>query len=270
MSPPPPDRALGAPAWDARWPQLPSSYALSWLWPQASGTSSALRAVLHWGLRAGQARACRGNIGSKAAWAVQHSGGTTPLPWGTKEPRYHLLRAVCDSAPRPPGAAGPRQRSRPRPATRLCPGPQPAAPGKGAPLVAPLQPEREAGVPVGATPGPVPFQRPAQRGHLPSGPGWAAGRAPRAAGPSGHRLSRACRGLGSGGPCPFWRRPSRGRRTLALPLPLDVVTRGLYFQRSVRLADESVGEDGPPPATLSKRLVVQGTRGAALPTVTPL
>ena len=41
--------------------------------------------------------------------------------------------------------------------------------------MAPLQPEREEDVPVGAAPGPVPFQRPAQGGHVPSGPGRAAG-----------------------------------------------------------------------------------------------
>lgn len=41
--------------------------------------------------------------------------------------------------------------------------------------MAPLQPEREAGVPVGAAPDPVPFQHPAQGGHVPSGPGRAAG-----------------------------------------------------------------------------------------------
>lgn len=89
-SPPPLNRALGAPAWGTRRPWLPSSYALSGLrWPrlQASGASSALRAVLPRGLRAGQARACHGNAGSKAAWAARHSGGTTPPPWGTKEPR---------------------------------------------------------------------------------------------------------------------------------------------------------------------------------------
>ena len=54
-SPPPLNRALGAPAWGTRRPWLPSSYTLSGLhWPQlqALGASSALRAVLPRGLPA--------------------------------------------------------------------------------------------------------------------------------------------------------------------------------------------------------------------------
>lgn len=71
-------------------------------------------------------------LGARLPGQSSTVGARCPRPGGRRSLVHHL-RAVCDSAPRPPGAAGPRQQSRPRLAARLCPGPQPAAPGKGAP-----------------------------------------------------------------------------------------------------------------------------------------
>lgn len=125
--------------------------------------------------------------------------------------------------------------------------------------MAPLQPERERGVPVGAAQAQSHFSvRP--REALPSGLAGncrtgASGRwaqwAPVCHAHAGARLRGTLPLLEEAFP---WTQGARGP-----PLQLDVVTRGLYFQRSVRLADESIWRGTDRLQPLSKRLVVQGT-----------
>lgn len=182
-----------------RWPQLPSSYALSWLWPQASGTSSALRAVLHWGLRSRPGTCLsrqhweQGCLGSPAQW------GTTPCPGGRRS-LVTISGAVCDSAPGHRGGGGQDSGAGPRPATRLCPGPPACSSGQGPPRGTPAA--GRARRPVRTTPRPSPLQRPAQRPPA-LGP-WLGCRAGRLGplGPVGTVCPRACRGLAQGDPAP--------------------------------------------------------------------
>lgn len=90
--------------------------------------------------------------------------------------------------------------------------------------MAPLQPEREEDVPVGAAPGPVPFQRPAQGGHVPSGPGRAAGWHLGPPGPVGTIHHAHVGGSAPGDPA-----PSRGG------LPADAGRSGSPFRLTLQL-----------------------------------